>query len=73
MPAGTIFLRAPRGFLNDEPGLWPPDSLRDWQQHFPGLDVREVGSVNHYTILFNDAGLSAVQGAVRESLERSQR
>jgi len=73
VPAGTIFLRAPRGFLNDEPGLWPPDSLRDWREHFPQLDVREVGGVNHYTILFNEAGLTAVQGAVRESLERSQR
>jgi len=73
VPAGTIFLRAPRGFLNDEPGLWPPDSLRDWREHFPQLDVREVGGVNHYTILFNEAGLTAVQGAVQESLERSQR
>lgn len=71
VPAGTIFLRAPRGFLDDEPGLWPPDSLRAWREQFPELDVREVDGVNHYTILFNDAGLSAVAGAVRESVERS--
>ena len=73
VPAGTVFLRAPRGFLNDEPGLWPPDSLRDWRERFPQLDVREVSGVNHYTILFNEAGVSAVQGAVRELLERSSR
>jgi lipase len=73
VPAGTIFLRAPRGFLDDEPGLWPPEALQDWRGSFPQLDVRGVGGVNHYTILFNEAGLSAVQEAVQESIERSSR
>ena len=65
LPSPTTFLRAPRGFFNDEPGLWAPDWIRQWQERLPALDVREVGGVNHYTIQFNDRGVAAVVAAAR--------
>ena len=72
-PSPTIFLRAPRGFLNDEPGLWAPAWIQQWQDRLPALDVREVADVNHYTILMSDRGAAAVSGAVLETLQRAPR
>ena len=71
LPSPTIFLRAPRGMFNDEPGLWAPAWIQEWQQKLPALDVREVPGVNHYTILFSDIGADAVTGALLETLQRS--
>jgi len=62
--------RAPRGFLNDEPGLRPPEWIQRWQVRLPALDAREVADVNHYTILMSDRGAAAVSGAVLESCAR---
>jgi lipase len=71
LPSPTIFLRAPRGLFNDEPGLWAPAWIQEWQQKLPALDVREVPGVNHYTILFSDIGVEAVTGAVLETMQRA--
>jgi lipase len=66
LPAGTPFLRSPRGLLNQEPGLFPTQWVARWQREFPTLDVRDVAGTNHYTLLFNDVGLTAVVTAVRD-------
>jgi len=71
LPSPIILLRSPRGFFNDEPGLYPPDRIRYWQDQLPGLGVREVAGVNHYTILFSDTGADAVTGAVLETMQRA--
>ena len=71
LPSPTILLRAPRGFFDDEPGLYPPERIRFWQERLPGLDVREVAGVNHYTIVFGDLGVTAIVGALLETLQRS--
>lgn len=71
LPSPTILLRSPRGFFNDEPGLYPPERIRYWQESLPALDVRDVADVNHYTILFSDQGAAAVSGAVLETLQRA--
>ena len=71
LPSPTILLRAPRGFFNDEPGLYPPNRIKYWQEQLPGLQVREAAGVNHYTILFSDIGATAVTEAVLETLQRS--
>jgi len=71
LPSPIILLRSPRGFFNDEPGLYPPDRIRYWQDQLPGLEVREVAGVNHYTILFSDTGADAVTGAVLETMQRA--
>ncbi|HEY7593531.1 MAG TPA: alpha/beta hydrolase [Actinophytocola sp.] len=54
LPAETPFLRAERGMLNEPTPLYPdPDVLSR-------LKVTTVPGTNHYSILFGDAGVSAV-------------
>lgn len=64
LPTGTPFLRAPRGLLDEEPGLFPAPWVARWAAEFPGMDVREVPGTNHYTLLFNDAGTFAIVDAL---------
>jgi len=68
LPPGTPFLRAPQGLLAQEPGLFPAPWVARWVGEYPALDVREVAGTNHYTLLFNEAGLAAVTRAVRDVL-----
>ncbi|HEY5878472.1 MAG TPA: alpha/beta fold hydrolase [Nakamurella sp.] len=68
LPPGTPFLRAPLGLLAQEPGLFPAPWVARRAGEYPALDVREVAGTNHYTLLFNDAGLAAVTRAVRDVL-----
>lgn len=60
IPHGTILLTAPRGLLDETPGLYAPERIRYWQQTLPGLVIDEVPDVNHYTIVMSEAGASAV-------------
>lgn len=53
-------LRAPRGLLNEEPGLYSPGYISTWQSKLPELKVIDVPGTNHYTILMDDPGASAV-------------
>jgi lipase len=62
------FLRAPLGLLADPPGLYPADAVTGWVDRQPWLRPIEVAGVNHYTILFAEAGLTAVERAVRQVL-----
>jgi pimeloyl-ACP methyl ester carboxylesterase len=64
LPTGTPFLRAPRGLLDEEPGLFPAPWVARWGAEFPALDVREVPGTNHYTLLFDEPGLTAIDAAV---------
>ena len=66
LPGRTPFLRAPRGLLNEEPGLFPVPWVARWAQQFPAIDVRDVPGTNHYTLLFAEIGVAAVRDAVRE-------
>ena len=65
LPQGTPFLRAQRGMLGAEPGLYPPDWIDVWQQRLPNIDCQGVLGVNHYTILFSEIGAATVARAVR--------
>ena len=67
LPKGTPFLRAQRGMLGAEPGLYPPDWIDVWQQRLPNID-RKMFGVNHYTILFSEIGAAAVSQAIRGAL-----
>ncbi|KYH46285.1 alpha/beta hydrolase [Branchiibius sp. NY16-3462-2] len=60
LPEGTVFLSAPRGLLDEEPGLYPESTVAQWSSRFRGLSVRGVGGVNHYTIVMSDQGVAAV-------------
>ena len=68
LPQGTPFLRAERGMMGAEPGLYPPDWMEVWQQRLPNVDRHDVVGVNHYTIVFSETGAAAVAQAVRDSL-----
>ncbi len=68
LPIGTPFLRAQRGMLGAEPGLYPPDWIDVWQQRLPNVDRQDVLGVNHYTILFSEIGAAAVSQAIRGAL-----
>ena len=67
LPSGTVFLRAPRDLIDREPGLYPPDWLSRHLQDLPNLRLHEVPGTNHYTILFGEAGIDAVVGAITDA------
>ena len=69
LPDPTLFLRSPRDLANQEPGVWPREWADSWAQRIPALRVRDVPGVNHYTMLFNDAGVTAVTQAVRDAVQ----
>lgn len=58
-------LTAPRGLLNQTPGLYSPAEIEFWRAELPGLRIREVSDVNHYTIVMGAAGAHAVASEVR--------
>ena len=66
LPAGTVFLRAPRGLLDDPGGLYPEELAAQLQKTFPGIDVRDVPDTNHYTVVMSEPGARAVADALDE-------
>lgn len=58
------FLRAPRGLLNQTPGLYPPELMATLERRYPHMRWSDVEDVNHYTILLGDRGAHAVAAAV---------
>jgi lipase len=63
----SSLMTAPRGFLNETPGLYSPSVIERWKAKLPALTVREVPFVNHYTIVLGSSGAEAV---AREVLRR---
>ncbi|RKR88061.1 pimeloyl-ACP methyl ester carboxylesterase [Micromonospora pisi] len=63
LPVPAVFLRAPRGLL-DEPDkpLYPDGYATHW---LPGVREETVPGVNHYTIALGDTGAAAIESAVR--------
>lgn len=69
------FLRAPRGLLNESPGLYPDDVLAAGLALAPGMRVHDIIDVNHYTIVMTDAGADQVApfiGAAVRSVGRHE-
>src|SRR5450759_2579728 len=50
------FLTAPRGLLNETPGLYSPSEIERWRAELPAMRIREVSDVNHYSIVMGAAG-----------------
>lgn len=69
--APVPFLRAPRGLLGEDGGLYPPDVIAAWGQQYPALEVSTVPDVNHYTILMTRHGVAAVVAAIADALDRA--
>ncbi len=61
-------LRAPRGLLDDPPGLYAPGRLEAAKTLLPQLEIVEVDDVNHYTIAMAEPGASTVARVVRSAL-----
>lgn len=61
----TLFLRAPRGMLNEEGGLFPAGYAQQWAADVPRLTVVDVPGVNHYTITLSEHGAAAIAEAVQ--------
>ena len=56
---------APRGLLNEEPGLYTESRLSDLD---PSIAVERVDDVNHYTILLADAGAKRVADRIAQAI-----
>jgi pimeloyl-ACP methyl ester carboxylesterase len=57
-------LTAPRGLLNQTPGLYSPQQIERWRAELPAMRVRQVPDVNHYSIVLGEAGAGAVADEV---------
>jgi lipase len=64
----ATIVRAPRDMLDEPVPMYPAARVRRWQQRVPHLHDVEVPGVNHYTILFSEAGAHAVAQVIREEL-----
>jgi lipase len=67
----VLLLTAPRGLLNQTPGLYSYSEIERWQDALPYVKIREVPDVNHYTIVMGAAGADAVARELGRSV-RSQ-
>lgn len=66
----AVLLTAPRGLLDQVPGLYPPSWLDTVLPAVPGLRCREVPDVNHYTIVLSPEGADVVAHAIAAQLGR---
>jgi len=65
LPQPVTLLTAPRGLLNQTPGIYDKGEIERWRRELPAVAIREVPDVNHYTIVLGAAGASAVADEVR--------
>jgi Predicted hydrolases or acyltransferases (alpha/beta hydrolase superfamily) len=63
------FLRAPRGLLNETPGLYPDALLAAVRELVPRMRMHDIIDVNHYTIVMTDAGADQVAPFIRRAVE----
>lgn len=64
----TTLLWAPRGIMNQEPGLYPADEVARVEAELDHLTAVHVEDVNHYSLAFSERGAGAVAEAVRKAL-----
>jgi pimeloyl-ACP methyl ester carboxylesterase len=64
----TPWLRAPRGLLNQVPGLYSDEVAARMSAEVPLLRDRLVEDVNHFTIVLSERGARIVADAIREEL-----
>jgi lipase len=64
----VVHLRAPRGIMNEEPGLYPEEVVAHWQSRVPQLRSVLIPDVNHYTIVKGTAGGRQLADLVRQEL-----
>ncbi|MGI8794801.1 MAG: alpha/beta hydrolase [Acidimicrobiales bacterium] len=65
----TTLLWAPRGLLNQTPGLYPEQVITEMTAGRENITPVLVDDVNHYTITMIDRGAAATAGAIRAMAE----
>lgn len=70
LPAPTPWLRAPRGLLNQSPGLYADEVAADMCRQVPNLLDQVIPDVNHFTITMSRRGAAAVSDVIRSQIER---
>lgn len=73
LPAGAVFLRAPRGMMDDPGGLYAQELLDRHRATYPGIEARDVPDTNHYTIVMSEPGARAVADALDQVSGRMDR
>jgi hypothetical protein len=58
--ATVSLMTAPRGLLNQTPGLYSPSAIEGWRADLPNVPMWEVPDVNHYTIVMGETGARTV-------------
>lgn len=53
-------MTASRGMLNEPPGLYSASEIERWRAQLPAMTIQEVPVVNHYTIVMDAGGATAV-------------
>jgi len=64
----TILVWAPRGLLDQTPGLLPPEVVEDALPRLPHVRAQRVDDVNHYSVLFGDRGARVIADAIDGTL-----
>ena len=69
-PGPITLIRAPRGILNETPGLYSNDIAKDFTQRFPNLTDVLIEDVNHYTVTTKEQGAKQTAAVIRKVLEQ---
>jgi len=64
VPTNTLWLWAPRGLLDQTPGLYSPEYVAATSDRLPHVTPQLVADTNHYTIAVGETGAQAVVAAV---------
>jgi pimeloyl-ACP methyl ester carboxylesterase len=66
----SVLLWAPRGIMDEDRPLLPPEVIADTQALLPHLAVTEVPDTNHYFLLLGDGEAAAVASGIRRLADR---
>jgi pimeloyl-ACP methyl ester carboxylesterase len=64
------FIRAPRGILNETPGLYSDAIAAELADRYPDLTQVLIDDVNHYTLTTSERGAKLVTEEIRNVLAR---
>lgn len=59
-------IRAPRGLLDEPPGVQPTELVDAWKRTLPSLTDELVDETNHYTVAFGATGAQAVADRIAQ-------
>lgn len=61
----TTFVWAPRGLLNQTPGLYPPPLVEQYEADLPHLEAHLLDDLNHYTLTLSEGGAKRLTAEIR--------